>query len=328
MDKKRILMLTSEWPTLDRPYAVPFIVRQVEFVRLAGWEVDVYHFRGAKNPFNYLHAWKQVHKRLKNGNYDLVHAQWGQSALLTLPKTKPLVVTFRGDDVNGIVGNKKQQTFLGRILQIVTRYIAKVADECVFVSRGLAERLTVDDYHIIPSGIDLNLFSIMERDNARHSLGLVLDKSIVLFVGDGNNPRKRLDLIQNAVKLAQFGGTIDFEFVYVGNIVHEQIPVYMNACDVLVLASVHEGSPNVVKEALACNLPVVSTDVGDVRERIGSVEGCVVCDDDRPETLAAGILSVLSRNKRIDGRKTVLDLDETILTQKLISVYKKAIEGK
>ena len=118
----------------------------------------------------------------------------------------------------------------------------------------------------------------------------------------------------------------DIELVRVTESPYELMPYYMNACDVLLLTSLHEGSPNVVKEALACNLPVVSTDVGDVRERIGDVEGCGICKDDQPETIATALRQVLSRDKPIDGRTTVLDLDERLLTQKVIKIYQGAIE--
>ena len=100
----------------------------------------------------------------------------------------------------------------------------------------------------------------------------------------------------------------------------------MNACDVLLMTSLHEGSPNVVKEALACNLPIVSTDVGDVRNRIGALDGCVVCATDDPATIAEALNQVLSRRQGIDGRKAVLDLDEQVLTSKVIDVYRRAVE--
>lgn len=106
------------------------------------------------------------------------------------------------------------------------------------------------------------------------------------------------------------------------------MPLYMNACDVLLVTSTHEGSPNVVKEALACNLPVVSTDVGDVRERIKHVEGCVLCENDDLHHLCAGLAAVLDRSLRIAGRPAVSDLNESLLTRKVIAVYERALGGK
>ena len=103
---------------------------------------------------------------------------------------------------------------------------------------------------------------------------------------------------------------------------HDDIPFYMNAADALVFTSRQEGSPNVVKEALACNLPVVSVRVGDVPLRLQNVEGCELCDDDRPETIAAALERVLRRNRRVAGRDAVRDLDEQRLAQEVISIYR------
>ena len=273
---------------------------------------------------NYLQARREVQTIIKQGAFDLVHAQWGQSAVLALPKMKPLIVTFRGDDAYGIVGKRTHQTVQGMILKMVSCYAARIADERIVVSQELASHLALSDYHVIPSGIDFNKFRPMERQEARRILKLP-DKKLVLFVGDHSNPRKRLPLIEEAVALVQ-ASQPDLEFVCVNNIPHQQIPLYMNACDVLILASVREGSPNVVKEALACNLPVVSTDVGDVRERINAIEGCEICEDAKPETIAAALKRVVRRAQRVDSRNTVLDLDEHLLTQKVIDVYLNALE--
>jgi len=134
----RVLMITCEWPTPERPQDVPFIVRQVEFLRRTGVDIDVFFFRGAKKLINYVRAWKQVHYRRTHARYDLVHAQWGQSGLLALPKSLPLVVTFRGDDLEGIVGHNGRYTVAGRFLQLVSRSVAYVADEVITVSEALS----------------------------------------------------------------------------------------------------------------------------------------------------------------------------------------------
>src|SRR5262249_34356975 len=108
---------------------------------------------------------------------------------------------------------------------------------------------------------------------------------------------------------------------------HEMMPLYMNACDALLLTSHHEGSPNPVKEAIACRLPVVSMDVGDVRQRIGHLQGCVVCADDRPETIATALELVLQKRQRIHPYTTA-DFDQRLLTDKVVSVYSKALSAR
>lgn len=320
----RVLMITSEWPSPQAPYAVPFVVRQVEFLRKAGLDVDVFHFRGAANPLNYLRAWFKIQKRLTKDKYDVVHAQWGQSALLALPKRLPLVVTFRGSDVQGIVRANGCYSFSGKILEILSRAISLIADEVIVVSEHLARKLSKKTFHLIPSGLDLSLFRPVPQVDARRLLGLSLTSKIVLFGGDTIRGEKRFSLAQSAIEQLKLNWP-DLEFIIPQGVKNSSMPLYMNAADVLLLTSLHEGSPNIVKEALACDLPVVSTDVGDVRQRIGSITGCVVCDGDRAETIAAALSYVLRQHQRINGREAVRDLDERIITQKVISVYHQAL---
>ena len=119
--------------------------------------------------------------------------------------------------------------------------------------------------------------------------------------------------------------TVPVDLVTAWGVPHELMPTYMSACDVLVLTSVHEGSPNVVKEALACDLPVVSLSIGDVPDRLRGIEGCEICPDARPETIAASLRRVLERGARIRGREAVVDLDERILAAKMVEVYRRAV---
>lgn len=327
MDSKlRVFMITSEWPTPEKPYQVPFIVQQANFLRKAGVDLDVFPFRGGKRPSRYARAWRQAQEKIAHGRYDLVHAQWGQSGILALPKRIPLVVTFRGDDLEGIIGSDGQQTRQGRILKNISRLVARAADQVILVSESLAHVIPNRSYSVIPSGLDLQLFCPVPRAEARQRLGLDLNRRYVLFAGSSGNPRKRFDLSNQAVALLR--AEMDVELLVADHIAHEKMPDFMNASDVLLLTSLHEGSPNVVKEALACNLPVVSTDVGDVCQRIRSIAGCAVLQDDRAESIAAVLRSVLQRGERICGRSTVEDLDENVLTDKVINVYRLALAAK
>jgi glycosyltransferase involved in cell wall biosynthesis len=318
-----VLMITSEWPTPESPHAVPFIVRQVNFLRRADVSVDVFHFRGNQNPFNYLRAWISVRRKLWQKNYDLVHAQFGQSGALAIPKRHPLVVTFRGDDLEGIVGRNGTYTWRGYVLRAVSALVARHADAVILVSESLKRRLPGRDVCIIPSGVDFDGIPILPKRECREKLKLPLNKALVLFVGNPAEKIKRYELAQKA--MAQLDPSLNASLVVACGLPHSHIPIYMNACDSLIFTSMHEGSPNVIKEALACNLPVVSVDVGDVQQRLRGLEGCAVAADDRPETLARELTRVLKGKHAIDGRRALLDLDESSLTQMVIGVYRSVL---
>jgi len=316
----RVLMITSGWPQPGQPQTTHFIKRQAEFLRAAGVHVDVFHFKGERRPWNYALAWLRARRRLSFGRYDVVHAQFGQSGLLALPKRLPLVVTYRGSDLLGIVGENGRNTRAGRILQWLTRMVARQADAVIVVSEHMKPHLPSSVHAtVLPSGLDLTLFRPVPRDAARARLGLSPDRRLVLFAGNPAVPRKRYALAQRAVEL--LGQAVPTELVVAWGVPHVDMPYLMSACDALLFTSMQEGSPNVVKEALACDLPVVSVHVGDVAERLRGIDGCELCPDERPETIAASLARVLERGERIAGRATVLHLDEHAQTAQLIALY-------
>jgi teichuronic acid biosynthesis glycosyltransferase TuaC len=323
----RVLMITSEWAS-DPGHTAHFIARQVRFLRAAGVDVDVFSFRGGRRPLRYLAAWARLRRRLVGQRYDLVHAQFGQSGLLALPKRLPLVVTFRGDDLFGILGKGGRPTAAGRLLQWLSRRVARRADAAILVSAHLKQYLSPTvAVHIVPSGLDLDLFRCIPRDEARRHLGWPPDGRRIMFVGDPADPRKRYDLARRAVEV--LNRTVAAELVIGWRVPHDQMPFYMNACDALVFTSREEGSPNAVKEALACDLPVVSVAVADVPLRLDGIPGCEVCADDAPDTIAAALERTLRRDARSGGRgrEAACQLDERLLTGRVVDIYWSVLAG-
>jgi glycosyltransferase involved in cell wall biosynthesis len=321
----RVLMITCEWPSPSNPHGAPFIVRQVEFLRKAGVDVEVFAFRGAKKPLRYLQAWFRVHRRIRQGSYDVVHAQWGQSAIIALPTRLPLVVTFRGGEGEMPVGRGGNYIALEHFLRAICLFVARRATELVLVSPHLQQFLPHRQFHVIPSGLDFSKLPLIPQAEARRQLGLPMATPLVLFVGDPNEARKRYGLARQIV--SRLDDDLQAELVLAWNVPHQTIPVYMSACDAFLFTSMWEGSPNVVKEALACNLPVVSTAVGDVSERLKGVTGCSVFAEVDVEEMADALKAILQRRQRIDGRRAVSDLDENLLAQKMIAVYQRALTG-
>jgi len=325
---QRVLMVTVEWPRESWGGTAHFIVRQVEFLRAAGIEVDVYDFVGARDPRNYLRAWREVRRRIKTGNYDVVHAQFGQSALAALPCPLPLVVTLRGDDLLGILHDTEGHiTPLGRLTSLIVRSATRYADEVIVVSEHMRAFINHGaEPHVIPSGLNFDLFRVMPQDEARRAAALPLDKKLVLFVGNPDLARKRYGLARETVdRLAERMPGV--ELLLGWGVPHDRMPYLMNAADALIFTSLQEGSPNAVKEALACNLPVVSVPVGDVPERLRGVSNCELVPDDKPEALAAALERVLQRGGRSEGRAAVANLDEQVIAQRVINVYTRAMRG-
>lgn len=327
----RVLMVTSEWPTSDNPYLVPFLVQQVAFLRRAGVEVEIFAFRGAKNPFNYLKAiWRFNRQYRDRSRFDLVHAQFGQAALIPWPKRWPLVITFHGTDILGQLSPEGELTRQGRLLIRLGRTAARFADAVVIVSDAMRRNLPpgVPTY-VQPTGVDLDALPQMTRAQARERLGLPQDERLILFVGSPHNPLKRYAQAQEAVAL--LNKRLPARLVLGWGRQHKEIIELMLACDVLVVTSQQEGSPTIFKEALACDLPIVSVEVGDAVARFGDVDGCVITADRKPETVAAALERVLRRGERIKGREAVAALDEKVLAENMIAIYRtvlrKAAQG-
>jgi glycosyltransferase involved in cell wall biosynthesis len=323
-DDIRVLMVTSDWLWDSWGGPAVFIARQADFLRREGVQVDLFPFHGARRPANYVAAWREVQRRLRRGHYDLVHAQFGQSGITALPKRVPLVVTFRGDDLEGIIGENGRYIAAGWLLRLISRGVARRADAAIVVSEHMKRHLPASvAAHVLPSGIDLDLFRPEPQHHARSRLDLPANRRLVLFVGNPDLARKRYWLAQQAVEIVN--RSIPTQLLTGWGKPHWEIASLMNACDALVCTSMQEGSPNAVKEALACNLPVVAVRVGDVPLRLKGVAGCELCPDDSAETIAAGLERVLRHGTRSESRQTVQNLDERALTARLIAIYRSVL---
>ncbi len=321
----RVLMVTSEWPTPETPFCVPFLVQQVDFLRRAGADVEIFFFRGSKNPINYLKAWWRFNRTYKcRGQFDVVHAQFGQAALIPWPKRWPLIVTFHGTDLLGQLSPDGRMTWQGRLLIWLGRNVARLADAVLIVSGQMKRNLPADmPVRIHPTGVDLEALPHLTRDEARTELGLSSEERLALFVGSPANPLKRYRLALQAIE--ELSTRLPTRLVLGWGMPHRHIITMMLACDVLVVTSAQEGSPTIFKEALACDLPIVSVEVGDAVERFGNVEGCEIVPGNEAGTIAAAVERVLRRGARIKGREAVEPLDERRMAQELIGIYRSVL---
>jgi len=323
----RLLYVTSQWATAQNPEAATFVIKQVEHLKQLDVEVDVFNFEGHWSVSNYTRAIRQFRKHLRESDYDLIHARNAQSGFVAIMQRRlPVVVTYGGSDVLGTRDWQGAVTLRGRIQQVLAHWVSRRTAANIVVAPHIAEALGDPHAYTIPSGVDMTLFRPIEKRLAREQLGIAHDNPIVLFLGDPKKPIKRYGLARESVQLAQAQMSV-LQLVSQFNRPFAEIPIWMNASDVLLVTSSSEGSPNVVKEALACNLPVVSTRVGDVEDRLGGIDGCYVCRDDSPEAIAQALVQALSYPHEIAGRRVVESVSLTASTQKTIAVFRHVLNG-
>jgi teichuronic acid biosynthesis glycosyltransferase TuaC len=322
----RILMVTGVYPTEQKPHAGTFVKSQVDSLIEAGLEVEVLHPASGPAPLRYIRATIEIFCKALTGRCDVIHGQyglWGVAARLQW--FKPVVVSFWGDDLLGTVtadgGHSKKS--LGVVW--ISRKLCHFVDAVIVKSEQMKQAAggPQDKIYVIPNGVNFAQFRPIPRAQARALLGWDRDRFYVLF---GNNPKipvKNFALAQAAIERLRERG-LNAELVVANGLPHDTVVLYMNACNALLLSSVAEGSPNVVKEAMACNVPVVATNVGDVANVIGRTEGCSVCDHDA-EALAEGLEKALRHNGPTTGRQDIQHLDSAVVAQQVIAVYKKAI---
>lgn len=322
----RILVVTTEWPAFPGDVLGNFICNQVDSLRSLGARVSIFSFSAKRNPLRYIKALIGLRKKICD-EYDILHAHYGNAGLLAvLSGHGKVVVTFHGSDVNGMRNRNGRITIAGHVLKLVSRYVASRAGRAIIVADNMKAELPARAYSTIPCGVNTDIFKPYPKMESRRKLGLRHDGSLVLFVGDPKRPEKRFWLAQEAVKLVNERWRC--ELVLANGILYDVMPRFMSACDVLLVTSSSEGSPQVVKEALACNLPVVSVDVGDVRQRIAKIDGCEICPSDDPNDIATGLEKVLSRQRRIKGRHVVEELDERAVSLRVMEVYRSLLRDK
>lgn len=309
----KVLVFTHMYPSQQHPEHGIFVQQQVASLQREGVDVDVLHIDTKKSKWLYPWSFVPLVKQVLTHRYDLVHAHYVLAGVVARIQFRyPLVLTHHGPEA-----------FWGWQAPLC-RSMSRLVDRTIVVTEQIKASIGLDSSVVIPCGVDFELFKPLDQRWSREQLGLPKDKRLVLFVGRYPERRKRFDIVQNAVDHLKVGG-MDVELVVSYKEPYEKVPLYMNACDVLVLPSEHEGSPQVVKEAMACNLPVVSVDVGDVPDVLAGVEGCYVCHRD-PVSIAEKVKLILEQRNRTNGRDKTQRYELSSIAKRIIQVYLETVE--
>lgn len=314
------------------PHSGVFMHELRPYVEATGIRVDMI---GVGDLYSPRRMWETI-KKLKRDvkSHDIIHAQYGSgcsfvSAFVNLPK----ICTFRGSDWYGARGDFPLSVRIRGIAGgVLSRLSLHRYDEVVVVSRRMRRDVRHTaisrEVSVIPSGIDLNRFRPIDRNLARARLGVPDDnRPWILFASARQNkPVKRFGLAQAA--FAVCSDTIpEAQFKVVSGMTREQVALMMNAGDVLLLTSVHEGWPNVIKEALACNTPFVSTDVSDLAEIAAMTTTCRVEDDD-PVSLGRALVDVIRANRTESLRELIEPMNMEATAERLASLYRRVLNDR
>ena len=305
----------------------PFIRRQGDSLIAEGIELYYFEIKG-RGALGYLKNVRRLKKNIHVNHYDIVHAHYsfcGWVAVLTGTRL-PIVLSLMGDDATGTYIGENKIGLKSRFLTYLTWTIQPLVDAIICKSANIESivyRKKISQ--IIPNGVWLDQF-IPDKNGFRDKLGLQADKRYILFLGDKADIRKNYRLTAAAVEIL---GRSDIELISPFHINHTQVVEYLNSVDVFVLCSFSEGSPNAVKEAMACNCPMVVTNVGDTAWLIGNTEGCYMASFDPADFAEKLSLALMFAEKkgRTKGRERLVELglDAKQTAARIKKVYQKLL---
>jgi teichuronic acid biosynthesis glycosyltransferase TuaC len=304
----KVLAVSNLFPKEGAEFAGIFVRREILALRELGVDVEEFETSYRKDP---RANWNAFRKRLSVSRPDLINVYFGSVGAFaaSLGSPVPLVLTFGGSDLLGAARRDPLSEQLACMLAAtLSQTAAPNADAIVVRSEQLRHALLRGSdrarTHVVPAGVDTSVFRPLDKTEARRELGWDPAATIVLFGASRHRPIKRFDRALAAVdRLGQHGISARLESLE--RVPPGRMPIYLNAADCMLLTSQHEGSPNVVKEAVACGCPVVAVPVGDVAEILRDVSPSRVADAD-PESLALALQAVLGERRRSNGPERIL----------------------
>lgn len=293
----------------------PFILEQADALKDAGCQIEYYGLQG-KGLNGYLKNLPSLKRKIKEFQPDIVHAHYGLSGLFAnLQRRVPAVTTYHGSDIND-----------SKVLRF-SKMAMRLSAWNIFVSRKTLEiARPLNKYTLLPCGVDLSDLQLTSETEARRIMGLDANKRYVLFAGAFDNVVKNALLAKEAIALLQDDNV---ELIELKGYSRDEVTLLMCAADVFFMTSYTEGSPQVIKEAMACGCPIVSVDVGDVKERLDDVAGCYVAKTREPKELADLLRVSMAFEGKTKGWERIMadGMDNRSISGKLMEIYSGIVDS-
>jgi teichuronic acid biosynthesis glycosyltransferase TuaC len=311
----RVLVVTNFMPDASAPQRGRWVRDQVDEVRRRGIEVDLFEFPRGRN--EYLPATRRLRSLLRRQRFDLVHAHYGLAGWVArLAGANPLVVTFHGTDVrHHLVGH------LSRRLAWRVDLVAGVSQALFEPEDGRPGLPPVPGSAVLPCGPDLGRFGQVPRAEARRQLGLEPDGDYLLFPANPARPEKRHD------RAAAVAAACEADLLSGGSIEPERMPLWLNAADAVLVTSEYEGFGMAAVEALACDVPVLSTDVGIAPYALRGIDGCLCAPFEVEPWAAVARRHLEASDPRVVGAARAATLSASAMAERVIEAYAAVTGG-
>lgn len=326
--KIKVLQVVGGMPNDKNPSLQPFVASQIESLRNTDLMVDVIDLSalGAVGYKKYLFGIAALRKSLLSHYYNIIHAHYSYCGWVARMQNRvPVVVSLMGSDLLGTPNVDGRQTLRGKFDSIVSRLLVRNVDHVIVksahMSRNIPGKTRVS---VLPNGVDFEVFKPIPMNIARKHLEIDPLEKVILFAGNPSNPRKNFRLAKESFEHIQHNMGVPCRLLTFFGKSQEELAFAMNASDVLLMTSFQEGSPNIVKESMACNLPIVSVDVGDVSEVIATTRNCYLADYNSL-SIANNVKKVLWSCERSDGRCHIRHLSLENVAHQIIDVYLQEI---